>query len=84
MLIQLDPPINKQGVIYLPDDTVQLPNSGKVVAVGPGFVTKKGLAIPLDLSVGQTVCFKAHAGNPLEHDGKEYRMMEAQEIYAIL
>lgn len=63
--------------IIIPEMSQKRPQSGKVVAVGPG--TKH---FPVSLKVGDTVHYGMFKGMDITIDGKEYAMMKESDIHA--
>ncbi|XP_073278613.1 10 kDa chaperonin, mitochondrial-like [Primulina huaijiensis] len=51
--------------ILLPERTSKL-NSGKVVAVGPGYRNKEGKLIPVNLNEGDTVLLPEYGGTEIK------------------
>ncbi len=72
------------GGIVLPDTAKEKPQRGKVTAVGEGTRTKSGERIKPDVKKGDTVLFGKYAGNDIEIDGQEYKIVRENEILAKL
>ena len=72
------------GGIVLPDAAKEKPQRGKVTAVGEGMRTKSGKRIKPDVKTGDTVLFGKYAGNDIEIDGGEYKILRENEILAKL
>ncbi|MFQ5748082.1 MAG: co-chaperone GroES [Planctomycetota bacterium] len=73
-----------RGGIVLPDAAKEKPQRGKVLAAGPGRLDKKGKRLPMPVSAGDVVIFGKYAGNDIEIDGEEYKILRADEILAKL
>lgn len=71
------------GGIFLPDTAKKRPQEGRVVAVGPGRVLQDGSRAPMAVKVGDRVIFSKYGGNEVEVDGKEYVILDEDQIYAI-
>ncbi len=71
------------GGIFLPDTAKKKPQEGRVVAVGPGRVLQDGSRAPMSVKVGDRVIFSKYGGNEVEVDGKEYTILDEDQIYAI-
>ncbi|MCS6830460.1 MAG: co-chaperone GroES [bacterium] len=71
------------GGIFLPDTAKKKPQEGRVVAVGPGRVLQDGARAPMSVKVGDRVIFSKYGGNEVEVDGKEYTILDEDQIYAI-
>lgn len=72
------------GGLFLTANTADKPHTGVVVAVGPGKYSARGELIVHGISAGDKVVFPAAAlNNKLEHDGEEYNVMTAEQIFGI-
>ena len=72
------------GGIVLPDTAKEKPTEGRVVAVGNGKVSDKGERVPLSVKVGDRVLFGSFAGTTVKEGGKEYLILEEQELFGVL
>ena len=70
------------GGILLPDTAKQKPQRGKVIAAGPGKLRDDGKRSPVAVSVGDEVLFGRYAGNDVEVNTKEYKIMREADILA--
>ena len=70
------------GGILLPDTAREKPQRGRVVAVGPGRVNDDGKRQPLGVAVGDEVLYGRYAGNEVEVEGKEIKIMRESDILA--
>lgn len=71
------------GGIVLPDTAKQKPVEGKVIAVGKGRTLDDGKVVPLSVKEGQTVIFSKYGGTEVKLDGKDYVVLDEDQIYAI-
>ena len=70
------------GGILLPDTAKQKPQRGKVIAAGPGKMREDGGRSAVAVAVGDEVLFGRYAGNDVEVNGKEYKIMRESDILA--
>jgi chaperonin GroES len=70
--------------IILPETAQQKPQTGEVIAVGPGRVTIKGEKEPMVVKVGQTVVYKKWGGSDVKLNGEELVLVEQKDILAIV
>jgi chaperonin GroES len=70
------------GGILLPDSAKQKPQRGRVLAVGPGKLSDKGERVALGVSKGDEVIYGRYAGNDIEVDGREIKIMRESDILA--
>lgn len=73
----------KSGLV-IPDDVVERPTRGKVLAVGEGKTNDEGNILPMKINVGDTVLFPKYAGHPIKIDGEEMIILGQTEILATL
>ncbi len=71
------------GGIYLPDTAKEKPQSGEVVAVGPGkYIESKGEHVPPPVEAGDRVIFGKYAGTEIRVEGDEYKILEVKDVLA--
>ncbi|HPY89150.1 MAG TPA: co-chaperone GroES [Lentisphaeria bacterium] len=73
-----------KGGIVIPDSAKEKPQEAKVVAVGPGKRDDNGKLIPMDVKVGDTVLTSKYGGTEIKIDDKEYKILNASDILAIV
>jgi len=67
------------GGIIIPDSAKEKPQSGKVIAVGPG---KKDE--PMEVKVGDVVLYGKYAGTEISYEKKDYLIMSQSDILAVI
>jgi chaperonin GroES len=70
------------GGILLPDTAKQKPQKGKVVAVGPGKLKDNGERLALAVAVNDVVIYGKYAGNDVEVEGTDLKIMRESDILA--
>ena len=81
------------GGVILPDRVKDMPQRGKVLAVGEAFISphavyttdysaKSFSSIPLPCKVGDTVIFKRFVDNKIKEEGKELLLVRFEDIIA--
>jgi chaperonin GroES len=70
------------GGILLPDTARQKPQRGRVLAVGPGKLRDNGERATLNVVKGDEVLFGKYAGNDIEVDGREIKILREGDILA--
>lgn len=73
-----------KGGIYIPDSAKEKPQEALVVAVGPGKKDENGNVIPMEVKVGDTVLTSKYGGTEIKIDDKEYKILNASDILAIV
>jgi chaperonin GroES len=72
------------GGILLPDTAKDKPKQGTVIAVGPGRVLDNGETKSLEVKKGDRVLFGGFAGSEVKLNGKEYLILNENEILAVI
>lgn len=70
--------------LVIPDTAKEKPQQGEILAVGPGRRDDKGNRIPVDVKVGEQVLYSKYGGTQLTYKGKEYLIISASDILAVL
>jgi chaperonin GroES len=72
------------GGIYLPDAAKKKPQEGTVISIGEGRMLDSGQRNSLTVKVGDRVLFSKYGGNEVTIDGKEYTILDEDQVYAII
>ena len=72
------------GGIIIPDTAKEKPQTGEVIAVGPGGRDETGKLTPLDVKAGDHVLFGKWSGTEVKLDGVDYLIMKESDIMGIL
>ena len=72
------------GGIIIPDTAAEKPQTGKVIAVGPGARGEDGKIEPLDVKAGDKVLFGKWSGSEVKLDGEELLIMKESDIMGVL
>ncbi|MBP9670516.1 co-chaperone GroES [Candidatus Woesebacteria bacterium] len=71
------------GGIYLPDNSSEKPQAGKVIAVGSS-TYKEGKELSSPVKVGDSVVYKKWGGNDVKMNGVEYQFLQFEDILAVI
>ena len=81
----LDAETKTASGLVIPDTAKEKPQEGKVIAVGPGRFDEDGeKSIPMDIKTGDTVVFSKYGGAEVSYDGKDYLLLSARDVLAIV
>ncbi|AGY60194.1 co-chaperone GroES [Gloeobacter kilaueensis] len=72
------------GGILLPDTAKEKPQTGEVVAVGPGRVKDDGTRVSPEVKVGDTVLYGKYSGTDLKLGDTEYVLVAEKDILAVV
>lgn len=70
--------------ILLPDTVKEKPQTGTIMAIGPGAKNEDGKIIPMVVGVGQKVMYKKWGGNEIKVGYEEWMLVEQKDILAIV
>jgi chaperonin GroES len=68
-----------QGGIIIPDSAKEKPQSGKVVAIGPGSKDE-----PMEVKVGDVVLYGKYSGTEIRYENSDYLIMSQSDILAVV
>lgn len=72
-----------RGGIVLPDTAKEKPQEGKVVAVGKGKHTEKGIQA-IEVKVGDVVLYGKYSGTEITADGEQYLIVREEDVLAVV
>ena len=81
---RIDAESKTAGGIIIPDTAQEKPQTGQVVAVGPGGRDEAGKLVPLDLKAGDKVLFGKWSGTEVKIDGEDLLIMKENDIMGVL
>jgi chaperonin GroES len=74
----------KKGGIIIPDTAKEKPTEGIVRALGTGKTDDDGKKIPFEVKVGDRVLVSKYGGTEIKLDGKEFKLLNADDILGII
>ena len=80
----LDAEEKTSGGIVLPDSAKERPQTGEVIAVGPGKTLDNGTIALMEVNVGDKVIFSKYGGTELKFNGEEYLVLSARDVLAVV
>ncbi len=72
------------GGIVIPDTAAEKPQTGEVVAVGPGKTDDNGKLLAIGVKVGDKVLFGKYSGQEFKIDGQDLLHMREDDIIGIV
>jgi chaperonin GroES len=73
-----------KGGIIVPDTAKEKPQEGKVIAVGKGKTLKNGKVAAPEIKAGDKILFGKYSGNEVKVGDKEYLIIDADSILAVI
>jgi len=77
-------PKNKKGGIIIPDSAQEKPMESIVVALGTGKTDDNGKKIAFECKKGDRVLVSRYGGTEIKSDGKEYKIVNAEDVLAVI
>ena len=74
----------KKGGIIIPDTAKEKPTEAVVRVLGTGKKDDDGDAVPFEVKVGDRVLISKYGGTEIKLDDKEYKLLNSDDILAIL
>ena len=74
----------KKGGIIIPDSAKEKPTESIVIALGTGKLDDDGKKVPFEVKKGDRVLVSKYGGTEIKIDGKEYKILNAEDILAVL
>jgi len=74
----------KKGGIIIPETAKEKPQEGIVRVLGTGKLDDDGKKIAFEVKVGDRVLVSKYGGTEIKIEGKEYKLLGADDILAIV
>jgi chaperonin GroES len=81
---RIDAEEKSKGGIIIPDTAKEKPQTGEVVAVGPGGRDENGKLVAIDVKAGDRVLFGKWSGTEVKLDGEELLIMKESDIMGVI
>ena len=72
------------GGLLLPDAAQEKPQTGEVIAVGPGKTLDNGSRQAVDVQVGEKVLFAKYSGTEVKLDGENYLLIAEKDLLGVV
>ena len=72
------------GGIILPETAQEKPQSGEVLAVGPGKLLDNGKLSTMDVQVGDKIVYAKYRGTEIKVGGEDVIILTASDVMGIL
>ena len=74
----------KKGGIIIPDTAKEKPMESVVVALGTGKTDDNGKKVPFEIKKGDRVLVSKYGGTEIKLDGREYKILNADDVLAVI
>lgn len=72
------------GGIVLPDTAKERPQTGEVLAVGPGKTLDNGTVAAMEVKVGDKVVYSKYGGTEIKVGGQDYMILRQDDVLGIV
>jgi chaperonin GroES len=72
------------GGLLLPDTAQEKPQTGEVIAVGPGRMLDNGQRQAVDVVVGDKVLFAKYSGTEVKLDGETFLLLAEKDVLGVV
>jgi chaperonin GroES len=73
-----------RGGIVLPDTAQERPQTGEVLAVGPGKTLDNGSVAAMEIKIGDKVVYSKYGGTEVKVGGEEVMILRQDDILGVL
>jgi len=80
----LEAETTSRGGIVLPDTAKERPQTGKVLAVGPGKTLDNGTIAAMEIKVGDKVVYSKYGGTEIKVGGDEVMILRQDDVLGIV
>ena len=74
----------KKGGIIIPDSAKEKPTEATIIALGTGKTDDDGKKVPFEVKKGDRVLVSKYGGTEIKLDGKEYKILNTDDILAVI
>ena len=74
----------KKGGIIIPETAKEKPQEATVIELGTGKLDDEGKRVAFEVKKGDRVLVSKYGGTEIKIDGKEYKILNSDDILAIL
>jgi len=72
------------GGLVLPDTAQEKPQTGEIVAVGPGKMMDNGTRAAMDVKEGEKILFAKYSGTEVKLEGETYLLIAEKDILGVV
>jgi chaperonin GroES len=80
---ELESDLQSPGGLYIPESAADRPQTGEVIAVGPGKRTKNGRRVRPELEVGDRIVYRRVGGTEVDLDGEHYVVLRESDVLVV-
>ena len=80
----LEAETTSRGGIVLPDSAKERPQTGEVLAVGPGKTLDNGTTVAVEVQVGDKVVYSKYGGTEFKLDGEDVIILRQDDILGVV
>jgi chaperonin GroES len=80
----LEAETTSRGGIVLPDSAKERPQTGEVLAVGPGKTLDNGTTVAVEVKVGDKVVYSKYGGTEVKVGGEDVIILRQDDILGVV
>lgn len=80
----LEAETTSRGGIVLPDSAKERPQTGEVLAVGPGKMLDNGTTVAVEVKVGDKVVYSKYGGTEIKVGGEDVIILRQDDILGVV
>ena len=80
----LEAETTSRGGIVLPDSAKERPQTGEVLAVGPGKTLDNGTMVAVEVKVGDKVVYSKYGGTEIKVGGEDVIILRQDDILGVV
>ena len=80
----LEAETTSRGGIVLPDSAKERPQTGEVLAVGPGKTLDNGTMVAVEVKVGDKVVYSKYGGTEIKVSGEDVIILRQDDILGVV
>jgi len=80
----LEAETTSRGGIVLPDSAKERPQTGEVLAVGPGKTLDNGTTVAVEVKVGDKVVYSKYGGTEIKVGGEDVIILRQDDILGVV
>ena len=74
----------KKGGIIIPDTAKGKPMESRIVTLGTGKTDDNGKKVPFEMKKGDRVLVTKYGGTEIKLEGKEFKILNSEDVLAVL
>lgn len=74
----------ESGLLFKPSSVEEKIVTGKVLAIGSGYLTDSGTIVPLEVKVGDSIMFNKNMSVEVKHNGEAAFLLREEHVLSVI